>query len=220
MASIIIPGAVQVRVRWAGASAPFLNVTHAVWNAAGPLSPTVGETIFAALKANAQVTAWMAYLPASTILEGVDVRDLRGANFPLLPSSSASVPGTAPAPAVALPPQSAIVLTLRTQFSGRAFRGRVYAGGLSSAADDGGGKILAAAGDQWRAFVVSLNNAIVSAGGTSLGIAQVALPARPGHGGTTLPARDAHIEPVTGYEVRDLIFDTQRRRTGAHIGSR
>jgi len=56
--------------------------------------------------------------------------------------------------------------------------------------------------------------------GWQWGLAQRALPERPGHGGVTLPPRPAACIPVTSVLVRDNIFDTQRRRTGAHIGSR
>ena len=106
-----------------------MNVLHAQVTAAGPLNPSVGETIFSAIKANAATTTWLTQLPVNTSFTGVDVRDMRASNFPLLPSSSAAAPGTSAQNAIS--PQTAIVITLRTASAGRAFRGRVFLGGLA-----------------------------------------------------------------------------------------
>lgn len=215
-----IANAVQVRLLWTDPSRTFMNVLHAVWNAAGPLAPNVAETLFAALKASAGGTGWLSLLPPSTSFTGVDVRDLRVANAPLINSTGAAAPGTVGGTFIPMPPQVAQVVTLRTASAGRAFRGRVYLGGLSTASDDGTGRILAGANTAGVSFVQAAHAAIQAAGGAGQGILQRALPDRPGHGGVTLPARPGAIIPVTGWVARDVIFDTQRRRTGARIGSR
>lgn len=215
-----ISQAVQVRILWSDPIRNFMNVCHAVWAASGPLAPGVGDTLFTALKGSAATTAWMSLLPTTTVLTGVDVRDLRVQNAPLLPSTSAGVPGSVAATFHPLPPQSSMVVTLRTASAGRAFRGRVYLGGLSNAVDDGTGRILPAANAAAVAFVQAVNAAIVSSGGTVQGILQRALPERPAHGGGTLPARPGAIVPVTAWQSRDNVYDTQRRRSGVRIGSR
>lgn len=197
-----------------------MNVLHAVYTTAGPLNPGIAENIWAAFRTNAQFLAWMALLPPSTICNGVDVRDMRNSNNPLIASTSPSVSGTAAVANTPMAPQVAIVLTLRTAQAGQAFRGRVYAGGLSTAVQDGTGHILGSASAQWRSAIVNFQTVIVTQGATSLGIAQRFLPSRPGHGGVTLPERPAGIVPVNAFVIRDNVFDTQRRRSISGIGSR
>ena len=215
--SIVIPNCLQVRLLWTGASRAFLNVLHAQYTLAGPLNPNVGETLFSAIKAAAATTTWLSHLPTSTLLSGVDVRDLRAPNNPLLPSTSAAVPGSSPS--APIPPQSSMVVTLRTASAGRSFRGRVFLGGLSTSVDDTTGHIVPAGNTDAVAFIVGVQSAMAGQSMT-LAIGQKFLPSRPGHGGVTLPQRDANVVPVTAILARDNIFDTQRRRTGAHVGSR
>ena len=217
MASVIIPNCVQVRLLWQGASRAFLNVLHAQYTLAGPLNPNIAETIFSALKTDSRVTTWLSELPTNTVFTGLDVRDLRNSNNPLIPSTSLAAPGTAAG--APLPPQTCMVITLRTASAGRAFRGRIYLGGLSTAAQDTTGHIVTTVAANAVAFVNAIQQAFLAQSMT-LAIGQKDLPARPGHGGTTLPARPANVVPVTSVLSRDNIFDTQRRRTGAHIGAR
>ena len=212
-----VTNAVQVRLRWNDPVGAFMNVMHMVYTPAGPLNPNIADTIFNSLVANTFTTTWRGYLPATTSLTGVDVRDLRAANNPLIESTATAVVGTSVE--TALPPQSAMVVTLRTAFAGRAFRGRVYMGGLALNCSDANGRIAAAANTAAIGEVNAIASAMQAAGG-AMGILQRWLPARPGHGGVTLPERQPAIVAVQGFATRDTIFDTQRRRSGAHIGSR
>lgn len=213
-----VANAVQVRLLFNDPSRTFMNVLHLQYTTAGPLNPNIAETFFTNLKAAAAWTTYMGFLPANTTFTGVDVRDLRGPNFPLIASSSAAEPGTSPQGP--LPPQVAIVLTLRTAFAGRAFRGRVFFGGLALNADDGTGHISSpGAKEAVQGAGNAIGGAMVAVGG-SWGILQRWLPERTNHAGATVPERQPAIVAVTTLTVRDLIFDTQRRRTGARIGSR
>lgn len=209
---------VQVRLLFNDPSRSFMNVLHMVYTPAGPLNPNIADTIFSSLKANTSWTTLMTFLPANTTFTGVDVRDLRTPNFPLIPSTTAAQPGTSASGP--LPPQTAIVLTLRTAFAGRAYRGRVFFGGLALNADDGTGHISSPGASQAvQGAGGAIGAAMVAAGGT-WGILQRWLPARTSHTGAPLPERQPAVVQVQSFTVRDLIFDTQRRRTGAHIGSR
>jgi hypothetical protein len=215
-----VANTIQVRLLWNDAVGRFMNVLHGQYTTAGPLNPAIAETIFSGLKTGGGFAPWLAHLPAEVSMTGVDVRDLRAPNNPLLTSTSAAVSGTAVGNA--LPPQSAAVVTLRTAFSGRAFRGRVYMGGLAQSTADVNGRIVAQVNTDAVGFILTVNGAM-SGQGAPLGILQRWLPERLGHGGVTLPERQPQIVAVTipsGVIARDTIFDTQRRRSGAHIGSR
>lgn len=212
-----IQNAVQVRLLWSDPVRVFMNVLHMQFTNAGPLNPNIADTIFNSIVGNANFTTWRGFLPTTTEFTNVDVRDLRASNLPLITSTGTAVPGSSAG--TALPPQTAMVTTLRTAQAGRAFRGRVYFGGLATNTDDGTGRIAPAANTAMLGAMSAVGQAMVSAGGT-LAILQRALPDRPGHGGVTLPARPGAIVPVTDVVARDLIFDTQRRRSGARIGSR
>jgi hypothetical protein len=156
-------------------------------------------------------------MPTTASLVGVDVRDLRASNNPIIESSGPAVPGTAAT--TALPPQVAVAITLRTAFAGRAFRGRVFLGGLAAATADADGRINGGVNTAGVDLVTALSAAMLAQGAT-FAIMQRWLPERPGHGGITLPERQPNVVPVSTIVGRDNIFDTQRRRTGAHVGSR
>lgn len=204
-------------MRWTDPVGVFMNVLHMQYNPAGPLNPAIADNMLTALLGLAGTTAWLAELPTTTTLIGLDVRDLRAANNPLISSAAVSHPGTAVESA--LPPQTAIVITLRTAFAGRAFRGRTYLGGLSGHTSDANGRITAAANTAADEFVGGFG-AICTAQGGSWAILQRWLPERTNKAGVTLPERQPQVVPVNAIAARDNIFDTQRRRSGAHIGSR
>jgi hypothetical protein len=170
---------------------------------------------------NALVTAWNAVgglgsqCPATTTLTRVELRDLREANLPLVESTVTAVPGTDTG--IALASQLAFVITLRTAKSGRAFRGRVYIPGFAVVAQAAGTMATQACADACHAFVVALQ-AAENAQLMTMGVAQ---PQRDAYNspvtGAPIPARDATIQDVTGIVIRDLFFDTQRRRSGANL---
>jgi len=194
-----------------------MNVVHGFSTASGPLNPNVADTMFTAMTGFAGWANWLAALATDTSFIGFDIRDMRVANAPLLQHSFTAIPGTGTGGP--LPPQTAIVLTLRTASAGVQFRGRIFCGGLATGNMDATGHISAAGLGAPVSYYNSIN-AGFAAIGWGFGIAQRALPDRPGHGGVTLPARNPACIPVTANIVRDNIFDTQRRRTGAHIGAR
>jgi hypothetical protein len=110
-----------------------------------------------------------------------------------------------------MPDQVACVVTLRTGFAGRSFRGRQFIFGWLSSNAQADGLISDGVANTAVAIVTSMQSAIAAGGGT-LAIRSPALPARPSKPGGTLPAKDFAITPVNAIVVRDRIWDTNRRR--------
>lgn len=213
-----IPNCIQVRLIYTTPSkANIMNVIHGFSSAQGPLNPNVADTMFTAMVGSGDWPLWLQSLPVDTTFVGFDIRDMRMPNSPLLQHSFTAIPGTAATGP--LPPQTCIVLTLRTANAGAQFRGRIFCGALATVNSDATGHI-STVGMAAPTHYVSAIGSGFAAIGWQLGLAQRFLPARPGHGNVTLPERPAACVPVTATIVRDNIFDTQRRRTGAHVGSR
>lgn len=210
---IVIPNTVQVRLIWTLPNAKTVfNVMHGSVAAGFSATSAVAEAIFTAIKASAGFTALKANLSTGVALAGVDLRDLRSANLPLVASTSAASAGTGTG--TALPPGDALVVTLRTAGAGRAFRGRVYLPGFDSTAMAAGGVAAAATVTNSASFVTAVQSAL-SASGITLAVAQ---PARKSYTsaktGATFSARTATVQPVTSILTRNGIFDHQRRRAG------
>jgi hypothetical protein len=208
----IIPNTVEVVLNW---ELPNGKVVHNVLHGrvAGGFSATAGvaEAIRAAITSGADWTGYAAQLNDGVSLLGVSLRDLRAANMPLVDSTGVAAAGTATGDA--LPPEVALVVTLRTAFAGRGFRGRVYLPGFDTASLDADGTATAGAISAARTFVQHVQTAL-TASGITLGIAQ---PARQAYTsprtGAAIPARSATIVDVTNIVTRNDVFDSQRRRS-------
>jgi len=208
----ILPNGIQVRLLWNlpnGKQA--VNVLHG--QVAGGFGPTqaIAEAIFSNIKGAAAWTTYRAFLNSGVSFAGVDLRDMRTANQPLVASTSGADAGTGAG--TALPPGDALVVTERTAGAGRAFRGRVYLPGFDSTALAAGGVASAGAVTASQGFVAAVQSAL-TAQGITLAIAQPARAEYTGTGGATHPARAAAMAPVTSIVTRNAIFDHQRRRSG------
>src|SRR5215469_514566 len=190
---VVSPNTIRVLIHFSLHGRPQLHVMHAQYNLAGPLGPNIAEQIFAAAKADPRMNGALAALGTHFSFTGVSVIDLRSANNVAIESTGAAVPGTEIA--VALPDQVSIVITLRTEFAGRSFRGRVYAAGWTAAAMSPDGTIADEGGNAAQAWVQALQAGIGASGGV-LAIRSPALPERPSKPGGTLPAKDFAITPV------------------------
>jgi hypothetical protein len=209
---IIIPNCIQVRLIWTQPNTKTVyNVMHG--SVAGGFSATtaVADAIFTALKANAGWTAWKARVNSGVNLAGVDLRDLRTANMPIVPSTTAVAPGTGVGGA--LPPGDAFCVTLRTANTGRGFRGRVYLPGLDLAALAAGGVAAAGTLTDAAAFVTGVQT-VLTASSVTLAIGQPARQSYVGSTGAAHAARSAAVIPVTAIVARNNIIDHQRRRAG------
>lgn len=210
--AVIIPSCVQVRMIWTLANGKTVyNVLHG--SVAGGFNATtaVAQAVYAALLAAGGWTTWRPLINTTNSIAGIDLRDLRTANQPIVQSTGAAVAGTGAGGA--LPPGDALVVTLRSALVGRSARGRVYLPGLDQAAMAAGG--VAAAGTVTAAAgLITALSAALTASSITLAIAN---PARQGYTGSTGAAhlaRAAGVIPVTAIVCRNNIIDHQRRRAG------
>lgn len=210
--AVIIPNCIQVRLVWSLPNTKTAyNVLHG--SVAGGFNATAGvaDAVFTALKAAAGWTAWKTRVNSGISLAGVDLRDLRTPNLPIVPSSTAASAGTGAG--TALPPGDALCVTLRTAGSGIAFRGRLYLPGLDSSALAAGGVAAAGTMTDAAAFVAAVQT-VLNASSITLALAQPARAAYDGTHGAHHNARAANVMPITAIQVRNNIIDHQRRRAG------
>lgn len=188
---------------------------HTALIPAGPLNPNTAETIFAALKANAGTTAFLAKVHPSYQISGVRVKDLRAANNPTLQSTGAAAVGASAS--TQLPTDVACVVTLRTAQSGRGFVGRIYVPGL--AADQLSDSRHWLNTPAFDTIMTGFANAINAAATPSMGswvIGQRALKANPDPAAPPPynTARPANTIPIVAAAMADHRVDSQRKRLG------
>lgn len=209
---IVIPNCIEVDLVWNLASGKQVkNVLHGQVAAGFSATSAVAQAVFAAITASASWTAWIPYIHTTASLAGVNLRDLRTANMPVVSSTGGAVAGTGAG--TALPPGVSVTITLRTASAGRGFRGRVYLPGLDSAG------IVAATGAQLAAaqtaavnFVTAVQTALTSSSIT-LSIGQPARQAYTGRKGRAIGARSANVVNVTSIVSRLTALTSQRRRS-------
>jgi hypothetical protein len=208
---VVIPDCFQVMLRWTLINGKTVdNVLHGIVSGGVVANSALAQAIYAHIIASAAWTAYKPYINENVTLDGVDLRDVRAANGPIVSSTGAATPGTGVL--LALPPEVALVVTLRTDFAGPGFRGRVYLGGFDSAGLAAGGTALAGLVTAAVGFMDEVQTAM-GIGGVELAIGQRARAGYTGTTGTVHAARAANVIPVTSIVVRDAIFDSQRRRS-------
>lgn len=211
---IVIPNAGSVKLMWTQNSVMLSVHLGCQLTAAGPLNPTVAETIFSAIKAAAATTTWLTHCHPSLSFVGVHVKDLRAANNPTLASTSAGVPGTGTG--TPLSQATALAVTLRTAQSGRGFVGRVYLMGMVSSVLNTAQQFdQVAAIPAAIAFVQAAQGAITTnLGGPVLLQRQLLASTVAGAPPPYNQPRNANTVPITAVNVANPDVDTQRRRVG------
>lgn len=204
------PNTVRILLHWTLHGRPQLNVLHGNFPGTGPLNPASPQNIFNAAVTALTSTGYVSVLSTTTSFVSVGMVDLRFAGVPEVLSTGTAVPGTGAAPA--LPDQVSLVLTLRTAKTGRSHRGRIYTLGWGTDRVQGSGLSDQTAATSARAFYLAVRTAMGNEG-MPLAIRSPALPVRPAKPTGTLPAKPYEITQVTDIVIRDLIFDTNRRRT-------
>ena len=209
---VVIPSCVQVRLIWTLPSGKqVFNVLHG--SVAGGFNATaaVAQAIYAAIIASGGWTSWKARVNLNGNLFGVDLRDLRTANMPIVQSTGGATAGTGATGAT--PPGSALVVTERTASAGRGFRGRVYLPGLDvSDLVAATGAASAATQTDALAFMNAVSAAL-TASGITLALANPARAAYTGRKGAAHAARAAAVVPITSMVVRTGTINSQRRRS-------
>lgn len=211
-----VPNCAELKLIWTTAQGTFENVFHTNLTAVGPLAPGVAESVFSALKANTATTALLPKLHSTWSLSGVHVKDLRAINLPTYVSTSGSIIGSSAG--LFMPVDVALVVTLRTQYSGRGWVGRAYLGGVTqdNLLDSRHWQTGTAFNAIFTNFVQGVSSAANTGGIGPLGIMQRQLLPSPD---PTAPPpynqpRAAHLEPVTAYAIASNRVDSQRRRLG------
>lgn len=208
---IIIPNGIEVDLVWnIEPSKQVKNVLHGT--VAGGFTPTapIAQAVYAAIIASAAWTAYKVYVNAGCSLQGVNLRDLRSANNPLISSTGAATAGTGAG--LALPAGVSAVVKLSTAGAGRANRGRVYLPGLDSGVmNTNTGQFLAAFQTAANNFVAAVQTALAGQGIT-LALANPARQQYTGRKGAVHTARNAAMVTVTSMAMRNLQPYSQRRR--------
>lgn len=210
--AMIIPSCIEVDLVWNLASGKQVkNVLHGRVAPAFASTAAIAQAVYAALIASASWTAWAALLPTTVSLANISLRDLRSLNLPFVTSTGAATAGTSVS--AALPPGASLVVTERTNFAGRGFRGRVYLTGLASnVLVTGTGALTGAANTAAVNFLTAVQTALTSSGIT-LTLAQRARNQYIGRTGTTIPARAASFVDVTSFNTKLTALTSQRRRS-------
>jgi hypothetical protein len=220
--SPVIANTVQVRLLWVLSGQGAMNVLHAIKVGSVTVNQALADTLGVAIK-SAFVSNLGTQMNTSVGLVRVGVRDLSTANQAEFLDSNATSAGTGLGDS--LPQQTAVCVTLRTALSGKSFRGRVYLGGFSEAENDPGGNSLQAVSTASVAFMTAVSNALIA---SSMNLAVASRPAEAytitkftqHSDGTTSTdtigrgaARAGQSNRVTSLSVRDLRWESQRRRS-------
>jgi hypothetical protein len=174
---------------------PGVAITQALVNAVGT-----------ALRSGATSSGLVAQQSPLVRIATVGIRDINEPNQPEITDNTAGPIGTGTNPP--LPPQTALVVTLRTALAGRRFRGRSYVFGWASNANTGAGVATQLAADAATTWIQTIR-ADVSASGLEL-----AVISRPVWSDDPIPIliRAGEVHPITGVAMRNHVWDTQRRR--------
>lgn len=217
---VYIPNCVAVRLHWELMNDKIVyNVLHARYTTTPTLDQTFVNNLHTAFTSALATSGLGAHLDTETTLLHTGVRDMRQdtqtqAGFSEWVSNNVGGSGSAVGGGP-LPPQIALVVSLKTGFSGPANRGRVYIPGWNSTADDGNGLATSAASQDAVDFITAVRAALTAQQLTMT----IAHPARaaytsPKPPNTAHPARPASAGPtVTGISVLNNIWDTQRLRS-------
>jgi hypothetical protein len=177
-----------------------LNVLGVVNAGSVAITQALTNTLGTAIKAGLTSSGLGAQLGTAVALANIGLRDIRTANTAEFLDTAGATAGTGAGDV--LPPQTAMVVTLRTAQAGRRFRGRVYLPGFVEATNSALGAYVGAAGGV--AFVTAIQSALITSG-LNLGVLSRPNP-------DALPPSAGFITVVTAIVIRDLIWDTQRRR--------
>lgn len=224
MVSLVVPGAAQVRLVWGLATNTMVQIN--VLGATKPGNVTVNQTLAnalgAAIKAAVATSGLAPVLSTATTLNTVGIRDITAANNAEFLDAGAAVAGTSAGDL--LPRATSLVVTLRTARAGSSFRGRVYLGGFTETNNGPGGNPDATLQTACVNFVNAIRTALQGQG-MDLGVVS-----RPANQVTItrdelLPngqhnidtkvqkARPGQVTAVTVVQMRNAIWDSQRRRT-------
>lgn len=195
MPPLVIPDTVRVNLVWSLTTVEYaVNVIHYTVPP-GQIVSSATATDLAADIGNAFGAGSLdTYISDQVALTRVSVRDIRTANQP---EFQAALNAGGLSASEILPLQTAMCATLRTALAGRSFRGRYYQTGFTIAANTATGSIETLAAGALEEFLTNISSPTVQTNLWTLGVMSPTL---------------GETNPVTAIEVRDVVWDTQRRR--------
>jgi len=219
---LVIPGVVQAKIGTEISGRGAFNVIHFRKIGGITVTQALTDLIGAAIKA-----AWAANIAGrastNTGLIRVALRDLSTPNQTEYIDTGAPTLGTGVG-TEPLPAGAALCITLRTLKSGKSFRGRFYLGGYAESENDASGQPTQAAADAATAYLDQIRTSCRAQG------LELCVASRPAYDttvnkttvyadGTTeverlwhSPARIAQATDVSDVQVRDLNWDSMRKR--------
>lgn len=213
--ALVVSNAAVLTLRWTNVGIPSSNVIGVSKPPGVVVTQALANTVGAAIKSGFATSGLNTHMGASTGLQYVGLRDISTEGQPEYLDEGVVVIGTALTDT--LPPQTALVVSVRTARSGASYRGRIYLGGFVETDNGSNGQALQPAADAAVGFVDAIGDALSASG------MQLAVLSRPREA-TTIPAREiaakgGWVTPATVVEVRNLLWDTQRRRGTVAGGS-
>lgn len=210
MAKLVLPGCVLIRLIWTrGGEDTAVNVIGAENPGSEPVDQALATALGTAIKASFVSSVQVNNVPTNWALARITIRNIDVEDQAEIPSVGAPQAGANVNHS--LPPQVALCVTLRTAKAGPSFRGRVYIPGWSEDTNDVNGFCLAAAAEQARLFVDNIKDDL-GANGLTMAVLSRPRDAQP----LAVPpvlAYAGQSTPVTSVDMRNLVWDTQRRRS-------
>lgn len=219
---VYIPNCVAIRLIWQLPNGkPASNILHGSYTSTFTPTIAMANSLFTAISTSFTSTGLGILLYYQSYFVGVGLRDLRqdpATGFGMaefVSNTTPATPGTAANTVTALPPQTSLVVSLKTGFARQANRGRVYIPNWAATADTGAGVASPAAVTAASGFITQLASTVA---GTPYNLSLcIAHPQRQSYpsrtpGAPAIPARAPGTVPVISIAARDNIWDTQRLR--------
>lgn len=206
----VIPVTFQVVLNWTlpnGVKAS--NVLHAIIPADEVPTQDLADGVFIDLSTATDFVSYLNYVSDATTFDNVSIKNLQVEKQVAFQSTGDPVSGASAEHA--LPEEVAFCVTLRTDKSGPAHRGRIYLGGLAVNAVGPLGLADSDFAATARVMVGSIKT-VFTTHGMSLGIGHRGHASYPNVHGDTVDAEEPGTDPVLSIVTVDNKFDSQRRR--------
>lgn len=186
-----------------------MNVFGAIGASSSSVNQAMADTLFSTVKAALGTGSIIEILHTSVQLSTVSVKFVGEAGWPDI--SGAGAPAVGTGSGEPLPRGVAACVTLRTARAGLSYRGRIFLGGFVEAVNEADATITVSAVSQIGDFVQDVIDAIEGVG-LDAAVLSPALPERTNKAGEILPPKAAFGTPITGVQVRNDLWASQRGR--------
>lgn len=222
MANLYLAGSAFVRLIWTSQNGT-VQMINVLGSAVGSVTfgQTLANNLDTAIKSAFASSGFNSHVHPSTSLQAVGVRDWRTPNQVEYVGTGAPVVGTATGDL--LPSSTALCFTFRTALAGSRYRGRIYLGGFGETDNTATGQSGATLQTTGLAFVGAVHAAMSAQNLTPAVISRPAdatdttvVKHNPAAGDQTrthhTASRPGAVSPITGIQLRNGIWDSQRRR--------